>query len=168
LPSPVVVVYALLLALFGSLAGYFIIRDTPGTGQIDYLLVGRQVFFSALFGITSGFFIKWLNHWFTSHTDEEFRLKRLELDIDRASWVVEMALEWKAEKGTEIPQFLIDRLSRNLFGDDQGDGAVSTPAESLAAAMLRSASGAKVKLGDAVELSFDPKGVKKLDKETKE
>ncbi len=160
---PVIVVYALLLVLFGGLAGYFIIRDTPGMGQIDYLLVGRQVFFSALFGITAGFFVKWLNQWFTSHADEEFKLKRLELDIDRASWVVEMALEWKAEKGTEIPQFLIDRLSRNLFSEEEHQDGSLTAADALASAIFGSAASAKLKIGDA-EVSLDRKAIGKLKK----
>ena len=47
------------------------------------------------------------------HTD----LNCLELDLDRASWVVEMALEWKDEKGTESPAELVQTRARNLFVD---------------------------------------------------
>jgi hypothetical protein len=46
--------------------------------------------------------------------DEEFRLKRISLDVDRAIWVVETALEWQEQKQT-IPPQLLEQLSRDLF-----------------------------------------------------
>jgi len=72
------------------------------------------------------YYIRWNDQWFREHAEEEFRLKRLDLDIDRASWMVEMMLEWKEEKDSPIPAELIDRLSRNLFA---ADGKERPPAQ---------------------------------------
>ena len=75
------------------------------------------------------FYIRWNDSWFRQHADEEFQLKRFELDIDRASWVVEMALEWKDEKGTEIPEELIERFTENLFKDQNIFESAKHPSE---------------------------------------
>ncbi|WP_447599975.1 hypothetical protein [Nitrospira sp. Nam80] len=82
------------------------------------------------------FYIRWNNEWFSLHSNEEFRLMRLDLDIDRASWVFEMASEWKDDKGSELPADLIDKLSRNLFVQDAGNNRhPKHPSEDLASAL---------------------------------
>lgn len=86
------------------------------------------------------YLLRWTNEWFERHAREEFRLKRLDLDIDRATFIVETALEWKEEKGTEIPDQLLDRLSLNLFSEDSRASTVSHPVEELLASM-KNASG---------------------------
>lgn len=58
-------------------------------------------------------------------------MKRLDLDIDRASWLVEMVMEWKEQKGTEIPEELLTRLSRNLFIEDGPKEECLHPAEAF-------------------------------------
>ena len=63
-------------------------------------------------------YIKWQDRWSQAHADEEFRLKRLDLDIDRASWLVEIMLEWKEEKGTGAPPEMIEKLGHGLFQDN--------------------------------------------------
>jgi hypothetical protein len=90
----------------------------------------------------------------------------MELDIDRASWFVEMAFEWKEEKGEEIPETLIERLTQGLFTDSGGDHAVE-PSESLAHAPMGAAR-FKVKLPGDIEVEYDRKGVEKLLKEEKQ
>ena len=66
------------------------------------------------------FYIRWLNRWFHQHAKAEFELKQFQLDIDRASWLVETALEWKTSEGDAIPDTLMTSLTRNLFsGDDR-------------------------------------------------
>lgn len=54
-----------------------------------------------------------MDRW--AHADEEFRLKRLELDIDRASWLVEMLLEWSEEKDGAVRREIVEALARGLF-----------------------------------------------------
>ena len=96
---------------------------------------------------------------------EELRQKQFELDIDRASWLVEMALEWDTEKKTDIPEQLLQRLSHNLFeAQAERSDAGMTAADTLASAMLRGAVKAKVPLGSG-ELEFDRKGMKSLNSE---
>ena len=125
----------------------------------------KQVTFTALFVTTAVFFIKWNNQWFQRHANEEFQLKRMELDIDRASWFVEMAFEWKEEKGEDIPEALIERLTHGLFGETGGDHAVE-PSESVIHALLGAAR-LKVKLPGDIEAEYDRKDVQKLGKEEK-
>lgn len=120
----------------------------------------KQIAFTILFVSTAYYFIGWNNQWFQRHANEEFRLKRMELDIDRASWFVEMAFEWKDEKGEEIPVELIERLTQGLFADERCDHPVE-PTDALAHA-LTGAARFKVKLADGTEAEYDRKGIEKL------
>lgn len=119
----------------------------------------------AFFAIgTAVWYLKWLTQWSTRHADAEFQLRQLELDIDRASWVVETAFEWKSSQESVIPQSLLDAMSRNLFaaGDSRTDNADS-PADHLASALLGDASKLKLKLGDQ-ELELDRAAIKRAQK----
>ncbi len=84
------------------------------------------------------FYIRWLNRWFHQHADAEFELKQFQLDIDRASWLVETVLEWKASKDEAIPDTLLTSLTRNLFSGDERDQSeqLKHPADELASALL--------------------------------
>jgi hypothetical protein len=150
-----------LLFILGGLAGYFLLRsfgEENPTLMISSIV--KQVTFTILFVSTAYFFIRWNDQWFQRHANEEFRLKRMELDIDRASWFVEMAFEWKEEKGEEIPGELIERLTRGLFADNRAEHRVE-PADSLANALIGAAR-FKVKLMDGTEAEYDRKGIEKL------
>lgn len=100
--------------------------------------------------------------------NEEFRLRWLELDIERASWVLEMALEWRegAEGAeSEIPPVLLEKFTQNLFADNvEADHTPLNPTEQLAAQLLGAASELKLKVPGGSELTLDRKSVKKLDK----
>lgn len=113
------------------------------------------------------YYIRWNDAWSREHADEEFRLKRLDLDIDRASWMVEMMLEWKEEKDSPIPPELIDRLSRNLFaGDGRETRPVQHPAQDLTALLLQASSVTIPVLGGSA--TIDAKGLRKLQKSVKD
>jgi len=60
-------------------------------------------------------YIRWADLWFRQHADEEFHLKRMSIDVDRASWVVETAMEWQHENKGPIPEQLLAELTRGLF-----------------------------------------------------
>lgn len=155
--------YVVLLVILGSLGGYFLFSTPKQEGGLEVLWIVRQIVLGAAFATTAGFCLRWMSQWAKAHADEEFRLKRLELDIDRASWVVEHALEWKAEKGTDIPEYLLERLSRNLFAEDSKQESSMTAADALASAILRSSENVKFNMGNsAIELNH--KGVSQLDK----
>ncbi len=150
-----------LFLLFGGLSAYFLFQSI--TAQDNSHLIAaiiKQVTFTLLFVSTALFFIRWNNQWFQRHADEEFRLKRMELDIDRASWFVEMAFEWKDEKGEEIPSSIIDRLTAGLFIEERSEPSTE-PHDSFAQALL-AASRFTVKLSDGTEVEYDRKGVQKL------
>ncbi len=110
------------------------------------------------------YYIRWNAKWSDSHAEEEFRLKRLDLDIDRASWVVEMALEWQKEKNSVIPPELIEPLTQNLFEDRGGISRTTHPHEDLLAALLGASSGLKVDIPGVGQVDLDRKSVKDFTK----
>ena len=112
------------------------------------------------------FLIRWMNRWFELHSQSEFSLKQFELDMERASWLVETSLEWKDAKGTAIPPELLESLSRNLFiNEGQKVEQVQHPADQLASALMGSASAVKLKAGDS-SIEIDPKKLAKKKSET--
>jgi hypothetical protein len=171
LRKPIFLFSIFLLALFGLgliLYSYESFRELTSdkavsTGQLIAISI-RQAAFAIAFGSTAVFFLRWNNKWFEQHAAEEFKLKRLELDLDRASWVVEMALEWKAEKGTEIPAELIDRLTANLFEEPQQETKPLHPADQLASALLGSSAEANINLAGGNSLKLDRKSMNDLKK----
>ncbi|PJI44169.1 MAG: hypothetical protein CTR54_07895 [Rhizobium sp.] len=119
----------------------------------------------ALLGLLS-WYIRWMNRWFERHADAEFQLKQFELDIDRASWVVETSLEWRFEQNNSIPDHLLESISRNLFTKGEKDeGADAHPADYLASALLGRASGLRLKVPGG-EIEYGKGGIKGLQKDT--
>ena len=160
---PALLGFLLLMSLLGGATGFFIFWDFTAnkTGNLSAWLIVRQIVFGVAFATTAGFFLKWMSQWASRHAEEEFALKQLELDIIRASWVAEHALEWAESKHEEIPEDLIERLSRNLFTERNQEGEQRTAAEIVANALLGSASSAKLKLGEN-EVMLDRKGMAKM------
>nr|WP_320010310.1 hypothetical protein [uncultured Desulfobulbus sp.] len=87
------------------------------------------------------------------HAQAEFRLKQFQLDIERASWLVETALDWDAKQDKELPNELLAGLSRNLFNfEDEKIDQVRHPVDELASALMGTASKVKLNLaGNQVE-----------------
>ncbi|QJR36783.1 hypothetical protein [Gemmatimonas groenlandica] len=112
------------------------------------------------------YYIRWADSWSERHAAEEFKLKRLELDMDRASWLVEMALEWQEKKGSQIPPELVLQLSRNLFSVESDNARVQHPAEDIAAAVLGSASSLRIALPGG-EATFDRKALRHISEPAK-
>lgn len=110
------------------------------------------------------YYIRWNDHWFKRHADEEFNIKRFELDIDRASWIVEMAMEWKDEKGSDIPIQLIDRLTTNLFDSTPDEPAPRHPSEDLASALLGASSELSLNVPGVGDIKVDRKGTRQFKK----
>jgi hypothetical protein len=107
-------------------------------------------------------YIRWSDQWFRQHADEEFRLKRMGLDVDRASWVVETALEWQQQNQGPIPAQLLEQLSRDLFTAGPASSPIRHPAEDLAAAILSASSSLRINLPGVGEATLDRKGVQRL------
>ena len=163
---PIHVVCVLLVGALAASALYYAVetiealRSDPINNLSVAILVGKQILLSGAFGASVIFYVRWMNAWFSQHASTEFQLRQFQLDIERASWVVETALEWKDAKGSTIPAELLGPISNNLFGAESTDSSVVTPADELASALLGTAS--KVRLNVAgSELELDGKKLNK-------
>jgi hypothetical protein len=155
----VAVAFVVFLTLLAGLDIYYLFfQQVAPTDQVQAtaLLIHKAII-TILFATAFWFFIRWLNEWSNRHVDVEFRQKQFELDMARASWVVEMALEWQDQKGGQIPSFLIERLSRTLFVEEGRDAVPITPAEALASAVLGNETTADVQFNN-VKLGVGRKG----------
>lgn len=127
----------LLLGLFVAGFIYCFQRNViDAKPDINWIAVGSQIGFAVAFIGMATFFIRWTNSWFQKHAEEEFKLKRLDLDIDRANWLVELAMEWKNITKSEIPADLIEKLARSLFVTEESKTIDIHPAETLLSAMF--------------------------------
>lgn len=154
-----------LLLAFGTAAGFYLNQSLQQLETPQLIAVHiKQAVLTALFVATSIFYAKWNTQWFQKRANEEFRLKRMELDFDRASWLVELMFQWKDEhKEDPLPHELIERLSGQLFVAEREDQPPTHPYEALASAIFGASS--KVKIGPTgAELELDRKGLQKLRK----
>lgn len=142
--------------IFGSL---FAVSSSQNVTEIVFALLKPVGLTIAFLGILT-WYLRWMNRWFERHSEAEFQLKQFELDVDRASWVVETALEWRQTQDTTMPDHLIESISRNLFSRSEKDeGADMHPADYLASALLGRASGLRLKLPGG-EIEYGPKALK--------
>lgn len=106
----------------------------------------------ALFGTvaTLVYYTKWADRWARRHEDAELQLRQFQIDINRASWVVESCLEWRKSTNTDVPPDLLKTISQGLFASQGGtQEPVVHPADALASALLGSASKLKLKAGES-------------------
>lgn len=116
---------------------------------------------------TVSYYIRWQNKWFEQHAQAEFKLKQMQLDIERSSWLVETAFEWRSETNEPMDTSLLNSLSKNLFSYDEArDDGIRSPADEIASALMGSASNVKLKIGDN-EIGLDRKSIKELEKSAK-
>ncbi|RDH41721.1 hypothetical protein [Zooshikella ganghwensis] len=166
LRRPIAYAMILLIFIFVVLAGISVIEfyDVLQGNDINKIIIAgiKQTLYSAGAIGSVIFFIRWMNRWFELHSQSEFELKHFELDMERASWLVETCLEWKDVKGTVIPSELLDSLSKNLFSHDKEKiDPLHHPADQLASALIGSASSVKLKAGDS-SIEIDPKKLTKI------
>lgn len=158
--TPVALAAGLLLLILGGSAAYLTYHEMT-TASPDTWSWIRPTVLSVGFVVAFGVFARWLNSWGHQHATEEFRLKRMLLDVRRANLLIETALEWKQDTQEEIPQEILDALSRNLFRE--GEAEEVHPVETVATALFGSAAEAKLKVGDN-EVTLDRKSMKTLKK----
>jgi hypothetical protein len=139
--------------------------DNIGSTMDNWIIPLKLGLSAAAFAAALIFYIRWNDQWFRQHADEEFKLKRLELDVDRASWVVEMAHEWKE---SEIPEVLLQNLSKNLFSTEKEEMCITHPSEDLASALLGACTGVTVKIPNFGEMVLNRKDLKKFQKTLEE
>ncbi len=162
LRRPIFVSMVILIIVFvtGALltGAELLVKDLSGNDLIVAII--KQAFYSAGAVGSLIFFIRWMNRWLEQHSQTEFHLKQFELDMERASWLVETSLEWNDAKGTTMPPELMKSLSANLFQDKAEVEHVAHPADQLASALFGSASSIKLKAGDSL-VEIDPKKLNK-------
>ena len=111
---------------------------------------------------TTVFYIRWCDRWFRQHADEEFHLKRFALNVIRADWLAELAMEWSEQRGDEIPEQLINRLSNNLFEEERRPSPAQHPSHDILDKIFAAASGFTLKLPGGGEIKLDRKSIKRL------
>lgn len=154
-------------ALFGGLlalgVGFIVVTLIQTWNDPTSLVPAVRLSLGAVTVITTFiFYIRWVDSWFRQHADEEFHLKRMSLNVDRASWIVETAMEWQRENKSAIPTQLLEQLAKDIFSPNNGGVPIRHPAEEMLAAALSTASGLRMKLPNGVEASFDRRGVRRL------
>ena len=137
---------------------------TAAEGASLWFELGRLPLSVVGFALTAIFYIRWNDHWFRQHADQEFRLQQLALDVDRAGYATEMLLEWQEDKAGEMPAVLVDRLTTGLFTDQTEAPAVRHPSEDITAALLKAASSVRLELPGIGEVSLAGRQIRNLDK----
>ncbi|MEO1496200.1 MAG: hypothetical protein AAFV43_03525 [Planctomycetota bacterium] len=159
----VVVSYIALLVFFvGVVVALF--RADAGAGQTATFIIASRI--GATLGaiVTAGFFIRWLNDFASRSATEDFKLKQLQLDVERASWLVELYFEsLEAGDKSEFPAELLDRLSKNLFNSEEPSPGAVTATDALASALLASAANLQLDLPGA-KIGLNKKGLRKMSK----
>jgi hypothetical protein len=158
---PIALVALLAIIVFGA-AFFLNLWYAIGHDQSGWTPTIRQVALGAALASTLVFYLRWQNRWFEQHAQEEFRLKRMALDVDRASWVVELAMEWKDDEGGELPAELLSRLTANLFDQPKHGDEPLHPADQLASALFGSASEVALDIPGRGSMKIDRKGIKNL------
>lgn len=129
-----------------------------------YLLWGRLSLFSIGLVCALLYYIRWESRWADQHSNSEFQLQQFYIDVNRANWAIETGLEWKKETQSEIPNAILESVTKNLFRAADDVPPALHPADELASALLGSASKLRLKNGDN-ELEFN--NPKKIPNETK-
>lgn len=168
---PIHILCILLMGFLGIGAVYYaielgnLVRYQDVSNWAIITTLSKQLLVSISFGATAVFYIRWLNSWFSEHANNEFRLRQLQLDFERASWVVETAFEWKGAEGSTIPNELLEPISKNLFSPENNIREDMHPADQLASALLGTASAVRLKSGES-ELDLDGKRLAKAQRQT--
>ena len=124
---------------------------------IYWLWLRVTIFSFGLIG-TVLYYIKWQSRWADYHSNSEFQLQQFYVDVNRANWVIESCLEWSKETGSEMPNIMLESMTKNLFvGENKDLEQVMHPSDELASALLGSASKLKMNIAGN-ELEIDKPG----------
>ncbi|MFL9498561.1 hypothetical protein ACJMQP_00740 [Rhodopseudomonas palustris] len=124
-------------------------------------IIAKQILSSITLVATAIYYIRWLIRQYQRYFDTEDEIRKYQIDFERASWVVETALEWRKDQSTQIPDSLLIAISRRLFEFEKrdGDGDVS-PADMLASALIGTASKVNLNTGIA-QIEIDGRKLQK-------
>lgn len=152
----------LIASLVGPLLalGYEGLADSPDVLPLAWSM---RILFGFTVATTLVYYIRLLSSWSDQVTATELESKQFALDFDRASWLVEMSLEYEKE-GKEIPQELVRSFSRGLFGAAPAQRE-ETPSQSLLS-LFRNAESLRVG-GAGAEIEIGGKQVQRADAEAR-
>ena len=143
------------------------LTDTPSTVWVSYLnherveMLVRFFLSAAMFVATSFGFARWNHAWASRHADAEFWAKSLEVDIDRATWVVELAMEYKESTRLTLPSTLLAVLTRGIFEASHTSKPLQHPVPDALGAILSSAIEAEIDLPNG-RAKLNRKGIRDL------
>ncbi len=158
-----------LFVIFGALVAFgiflwLLVKEETTDPWTKIVLIARVAIAGVVFFTSLIYYLRWNMDWFERHAAEEFRNKRQILDMDRATWLSEFALEWYGVTDTEIPPEMLEALSRELYvADGTTKSDKKNAADVVASALFGSASNVRCKLGN-VEAEIDRKAAKKMGK----
>ena len=167
---PVHAVFLLPIAFAATLAWHWTISVAEqigagqGWGPVLAFSFLKQTFAFVGFLIFTSFYIRWLVRNHRELVEGELGLRQFQLDVERASWAAETALEWRREEGTPMPDALIQGVTRDLFKfQHRSSDPDLTAADQLASAILGTASSLNVDTGVA-KIQLDKKDLRRLQK----
>jgi predicted Holliday junction resolvase-like endonuclease len=120
------VFFLLLLGTFsGAVWSLYVWGANPNDswGAMTITSALKTAVFAFGFLTSAGLYISWMNRWFDKHADAQFHTKQFEIDINRATWAVEAALEWKNIQGEQMPDALLTGITKHLFDHTPGEVA---------------------------------------------
>ena len=166
---PVHMIFTLLIGVSGGLVGKSLLFPETGVeGVALWLELGRLPLGALGFALTAIFYIRWNDHWFRQHADQEFKLQQLALDVDRAGYAAEMLLEWQEDKDGQMPAVMVDRLTAGLFVDPTTAGRAQHPSEDVTSALLKAASNVRVDVPGVGELTLSGRQLRRVEKDLAE
>lgn len=139
------------------------VSTTENWGPATVTSAIKTVLFTFAFLTTTGLYISWMNRWFDKHAEAQFQTRQFELDINRASWAVEAALEWRAASQEQMPDSLIGGITKHLFENGPHESIDYSPMTALAENLLGSAANIKMRVGKN-EVVMDRKSIKDVKK----
>jgi hypothetical protein len=162
-PIHVVFIVLLLGSLTGAVWSLYVwgTNPTDAWGAMTVTSAVKTAVFTFGFLTSAGLYISWMNRWFDKHADAQFHTKQFEIDINRATWAVEAALEWKNIQGEQMPDALLSGITKHLFENTPGETQEYSPLEALASSILGSASNLKLNLSGN-EMTLDRKSIKQI------
>ena len=163
---PVHCIFIILLAMTATLIALSQFVPASATdGLAMWLEVIRLPIGTLGFVFTAIFYIRWTDHWFRQHADQEFRLQQLALDVDRAGYATEMLLEWQEDKDGEMPAVMVDRLTTGLFVDQSKSGQVQHPTEDIIDKLLKATSNVELDIPGFGKMTVPGRKLRKLENE---
>lgn len=76
--------------------------------SVDIYMMVKNAVSAVAFVTFVVWLIRYLKSWSDRLASEQFRTKRLKLDMNRAHWFTELCFQWKSEFDQEIPDTLED------------------------------------------------------------